>query len=73
MMLRMVKFIYANGNRIWRDMVADSDNNFYIFAASGNVFKVSAKELKAKFIGKIAGIPDNYSVNGSAVNARERW
>ncbi|SDJ86161.1 T9SS type A sorting domain-containing protein [Chryseobacterium jejuense] len=52
------------------DMVADADNNFYIFAASGNVFKVSAKELKAKFVGKIAGIPDNYSVNGSAVNAQ---
>lgn len=54
------------------DMVADADNNFYIFAASGNVFKVSAKELKAKFVGKIAGIPDNYSVNGSAVNAQGR-
>ncbi|OCA79344.1 secretion protein [Chryseobacterium contaminans] len=52
------------------DMVADTDNNFYIFAASGNVFKVSPKELKAKFVGKIAGIPDNYSVNGSAVNAK---
>ncbi|AZB08903.1 T9SS C-terminal target domain-containing protein [Chryseobacterium sp. G0162] len=52
------------------DMVTDSDNNFYIFAASGNVFKVSPKELKAKFVGKIAGIPDNYSVNGSAVNAQ---
>ncbi|RXM49802.1 MULTISPECIES: T9SS type A sorting domain-containing protein [unclassified Chryseobacterium] len=52
------------------DMVADADNNFYIFAASGNVFKVSAKELKAKFVGKIAGIPDNYSVNGSAVNSQ---
>lgn len=52
------------------DMVADSENNFYIFAASGNVFKVSAKELKAKFVGKIAGIPDNYSVNGSAVNSQ---
>lgn len=52
------------------DMVTDADNNFYIFAASGNVFKVSAKELKAKFVGKIAGIPDNYSVNGSAVNAQ---
>ncbi|MBP2618860.1 T9SS type A sorting domain-containing protein [Chryseobacterium jejuense] len=52
------------------DMVADTDNNFYIFAASGNVFKVSAKELNAKFVGKIAGIPDNYSVNGSAVNAQ---
>ncbi|UHO37821.1 T9SS type A sorting domain-containing protein [Chryseobacterium capnotolerans] len=52
------------------DMVADADNNFYIFAASGNVFKVFPKELKAKFVGKIAGIPDNYSVNGSAVNAQ---
>ncbi|AZA92163.1 Uncharacterised protein [Chryseobacterium nakagawai] len=52
------------------DMVVDSDNNFYVFAASGNVFKVSVKELKAKFMGKIAGVPDNYSVNGSAVNAQ---
>lgn len=52
------------------DMIADVDNNFYVFAASGNVFKVLTKDLKAKFIGKIAGIPDNYSVNGSAVNAQ---
>lgn len=52
------------------DMIADTDNNFYIFSASGNVFKVSTKELKAKFVGKITGIPDNYSVNGSAVNAQ---
>ncbi|MBB6333323.1 hypothetical protein HNP24_004349 [Chryseobacterium sediminis] len=52
------------------DMIADSDNNFYVFSASGNVFKVLTKELKAKFIGKIAGIPDNYSVNGSAVNSQ---
>lgn len=54
------------------DMIADADNNFYVFSASGNVFKVVTKELKAKFIGKIAGIPDNYSVNGSAVNAQGR-
>lgn len=52
------------------DMIADADNNFYVFSASGNVFKVLTKELKAKFIGKIAGIPDSYSVNGSAVNAQ---
>lgn len=52
------------------DMIADADNNFYVFSASGNVFKVITKELKAKYIGKIAGIPDNYSVNGSAVNAQ---
>ena len=51
------------------DMVADSDNNFYVFAASGNVFKVSANDLTAKFLGKIQGLPDGYFVNGSAVNA----
>ncbi|UTX47819.1 T9SS type A sorting domain-containing protein [Chryseobacterium sp. MA9] len=52
------------------DMIADADNNFYVFAASGNVFKVLTKDLKAKFVGKITGIPENYSVNGSAVNAQ---
>ncbi|SIR18648.1 T9SS type A sorting domain-containing protein [Chryseobacterium sp. RU33C] len=52
------------------DMIADTDNNFYVFAASGNVFKIATKDLNAKFIGKITGIPDNYSVNGSAVNAQ---
>ncbi|MCW3162006.1 T9SS type A sorting domain-containing protein [Chryseobacterium oryctis] len=51
------------------DMIADAENNFYVFATSGNVFKISTKELKAKFVGKISGIPENYSVNGSAVNA----
>lgn len=52
------------------DMIADAENNFYVFSASGNVFKIVAKELKAKFVGKISGIPANYSVNGSAVNAK---
>jgi len=52
------------------DMIADAENNFYVFSASGNVFKVMTKELKAKFVGKISGLPENYSVNGSAVNAK---
>ncbi|MFL9834555.1 T9SS type A sorting domain-containing protein [Chryseobacterium terrae] len=51
------------------DMIADADNNFYVFSASGNVFKVSTKELKAKFVGKISGLPEAYSVNGAAVNS----
>jgi hypothetical protein len=51
------------------DMIADAEGNFYVFSASGNVFKIVTKELKARFIGKISGIPDNYSVNGSAVNS----
>ncbi|MGO4708104.1 T9SS type A sorting domain-containing protein [Chryseobacterium sp. 2TAF14] len=52
------------------DMIADADNNFYVFSASGNVFKVSTKELKAKFVGKINGLPEAYSVNGAAVNSK---
>jgi hypothetical protein len=52
------------------DMIADAENNFYVFSASGNIFKVMTKELKAKFVGKISGLPENYSVNGSAVNAK---
>lgn len=52
------------------DMIADADNNFYVFATSGNVFKIIRKELKAKFVGKINGLPENYSVNGSAVNSK---
>ncbi|EJL76063.1 T9SS type A sorting domain-containing protein [Chryseobacterium populi] len=52
------------------DMIADADNNFYVFSTSGNVFKVLTKELKAKFVGKISGIPENYSVNGAAVNSK---
>ena len=52
------------------DMIADADNNFYVFATSGNVFKVSTKDLKAKFIGKISGLPETYSVNGAAVNSK---
>ncbi len=52
------------------DMIADAENNFYVFSASGNVFKVSTKELKATFVGEISGIPENYSVNGAAVNSQ---
>lgn len=52
------------------DMIADADNNFYVFSVSGNIFKISPKELTAKFIGKISGLPENYSVNGAAVNAK---
>lgn len=52
------------------DMIADAENNFYVFSASGNVFRIATAELKAKFIGKITGIPESYSVNGAAVNAK---
>lgn len=51
------------------DMIADDNNNFYVFSAFGSVFKVSLNSMKAKFIGKIKSLPENFSINGVAVNA----
>jgi hypothetical protein len=50
------------------DLVADTQNNLYIFSASGNVFQFNPNEKVAKFLGKITGLPENYSLNGAAVN-----
>ncbi|MFY1045076.1 T9SS type A sorting domain-containing protein [Chryseobacterium sp. GP-SGM7] len=52
------------------DMIADADNNFFVFSTSGNVFKISTSKLNAKFVGKITGLPETYSVNGAAVNSK---
>ena len=51
------------------DMVADKDNNFYIFSASGNVFHLNTQTKVVKFLGKVSGLPENYSLNGAAVNS----
>lgn len=51
------------------DMIADDNNNFYVFSAMGNVFKVSLNNMKAKFIGKVKGLQNNFSINGAAVNS----
>jgi len=51
------------------DMIADDNNNIYVFSAFGSVFKVSLNNMKAKFIGKIKSLPENFSINGVAVNS----
>lgn len=50
------------------DMIADAENNFYVFSASGNVFKIFTADLNAQFLGKVNGLPENYTLNGAAVN-----
>lgn len=51
------------------DMIADDNNNFYVFSAFGSVFKVSLNDMRAKYIGKIKSLPENFSINGVAVNS----
>ncbi|WP_419868909.1 T9SS C-terminal target domain-containing protein [Chryseobacterium sp. CT-SW4] len=50
------------------DMIGDTENNFYVFSSSGNVFKIITNELRAVFIGKITGLPANYPINGAALS-----
>lgn len=50
------------------DMIADGENNFYVFSASRNVFKINTKLLSATYVGTINGLPENFSLNGAAVN-----
>lgn len=52
------------------DLIADADNNLYIFSASGNVFKFSTAKKSALFLGKIEGLPSEFTLNGAAVNEK---
>ncbi len=52
------------------DMIADRENNLYVFSASGNIFKVSVQDLRAEFLGTIKGLPEHYSLNGAAVDKK---
>lgn len=49
------------------DMIADAFGNLYVISAAGNVFKLNPNDQNASFVGKIKGLPENYTVNGAAV------
>lgn len=51
------------------DMVSDAENNLYVISAFNNVFKINVGSLTSEFVGKISGLPANYTTNGAAVNA----
>lgn len=50
------------------DMIADADNNFYVFSAAKNVFKINSKSLSATFVGTVQGLPEDFTLNGASVN-----
>ena len=49
------------------DMIADAFGNLYVISAAGNIFKINPNNDSSSFIGKIKGLPENYTVNGAAV------
>jgi hypothetical protein len=61
--------IHSRANGFGGDMIADDDGNLYIIAASNHVFKIDVDTKVARHLGKIEGLPDNFTVNGAVVNA----
>jgi hypothetical protein len=50
------------------DMIADDDGNLYVFSARNHVFKVNIESKVATHLGVITGLPNGFTVNGTAVN-----
>ncbi len=51
------------------DMVADALGGLYVISMRGNVFKINTETLVADYIGQIKNIPQDYTINGAAVDA----
>lgn len=49
------------------DMIADAFGNIYVISASQYVFKINPNKMSAEYLGQIKGLPENYTVNGAAV------
>ena len=52
------------------DLVADAFGNLYVISMRKNVFKISPQTMVADFIGTIANMPQDYTVNGAAVDVQ---
>ncbi len=50
------------------DMIAAADGSLYVFSMYQHIFKVNPETRVAKYIGKIEGLPGDFTVNGAAVN-----
>jgi len=49
------------------DMIADDDDNLYVFSARNNVFKININNKIATHLGAINGLPADFTTNGAAV------
>jgi hypothetical protein len=50
------------------DMIASADGSLYIFSMYQQVFKVNPADKKTTWLGKIQGLPADFTVNGAAVD-----
>ena len=50
------------------DMVADALGGLYVISMRGHVFKINTQTLVADHVGQIKNIPQDYTINGAAVD-----
>ena len=51
------------------DMVADAVGKLYLITQSGNVYQINPQTLATDFLGTIKNIPEDFTINGAAVDA----
>ncbi|MEO5562780.1 MAG: T9SS type A sorting domain-containing protein [Chitinophagaceae bacterium] len=51
------------------DMIADDNDNLYVFSARNQVFKVNIESKVATHLGAISGLPAGFTTNGAAVGS----
>lgn len=49
------------------DMIADNDDNLYVFSARNHVFRINIETRVATYLGIVSGLPENFTINGAAV------
>ena len=51
------------------DLIATTDGMLILFSMNGNVFQIDPSKRTAFYIGKVEGLPENFTINGAAVDA----
>ncbi len=54
------------------DIIADNTGNLYLISASNQIFRINIDTKIATLIGKINGLPSDFTVNGAAVDANNQ-
>ena len=60
--------IHSSCSSYGGDMIADDDGNLYVLSARNHVFKINIESKIATHLGAVSGLPNNYTINGAAVN-----
>ncbi len=64
--------IYNSCTSYGGDIVADDNNNLYIFSARNHVFSVNIETKVATHLGMVTGLPAGFSMNGAAVTPENK-